>query len=185
VRITPFGQVLRRTHIDELPQVLNIALGEMSFVGPRPDRTVFAYRNVGMLPGYPLRHTVRPGLSGLAQVYGDYYSTSREKLRYDLLYIARRSFGLDCRLFVAAALLGLFGTAPGVQRGRRLFTERIKEERWRRAHEALRGETPDAPTSPSPSGVHREAALVGRRDGADRTETNDARAQRAERDSAD
>lgn len=178
-RITRFGRVLRRTHIDELPQMLNIALGDMSFVGPRPDRTVFAYRNVRMLPGYPLRHSVRPGLSGLAQVYGDYYSTSREKLRYDLLYIERRSFGLDCKLFVAAALLGLFGVAPGMNRGRRLFTERTKEYRWRRAHEALRGDLPDAPAAPPPV-LHRETAFAGRRDAMDEAS---AHPQRGERDS--
>lgn len=173
-RITPFGQVLRRTHIDELPQMLNIALGDMSLVGPRPDRTVFAYRNIATLPAYPLRHVVRPGLSGLAQVYGDYYSPPREKLRYDLLYIKRRSFGLDCRLFVAATLLGLFGVAPGMNRGRRRFTQRTKELRWHRAHEALRGDRFDAPPPEPPSVVRREAALSA-----------GARHLRGERDSAD
>jgi len=180
-RITPFGQVLRRTHIDELPQMLNIALGDMSLVGPRPDRTVFAYRNIATLPGYPLRHVVRPGLSGLAQVYGDYYSTSREKLRYDLLYIERRSFGLDCKLFVAATLLGLFGVAPGMNRGRRRFTERTKDLRWRRAHEALRGDRSDAPAPPSSPVIHHETAFAGRRDAGDEAS---ARPQRSERDSA-
>lgn len=180
-RITPLGQVLRRTHIDELPQMLNIALGDMSFVGPRPDRTVFAYRNIEILPSYPLRHIVRPGLSGLAQVYGDYYSTAREKLRYDLLYIKRRSFGLDCRLFAAAALLALFGVAPGMNRGRRLFTERTKEYRWHRAHEALRGPIPDAPASPPRAAIHHEAAFVGR---CGRMEAVNERSERNERDSA-
>lgn len=180
-RITPFGQVLRRTHIDELPQMLNIARGDMSFVGPRPDRTIFAYRNIGMLPRYSLRHIVRPGLSGLAQVYGDYYSTSREKLRYDLLYIKRRSFGLDCRLFMAAALLGLFGVAPGINRGRRLFTERTKEYRWHRAHEALRGDIPGAPALPLPSLIYREGAFAGWHDAMEETS---ARSQHGERDSA-
>ncbi|MCA1667834.1 MAG: sugar transferase [Thermomicrobia bacterium] len=163
-RITPFGQLLRRTHIDELPQMLNIAIGDMSLVGPRPDRTVFAQRNIRTLPDYPLRHTVRPGLSGLAQVYGDYYSTAREKLRYDLLYIRRRSPGLDTRLLLAATLLGLFGIAPQMNRGRRLFTERRKEDRWRRAHEALRGDTPDAPTAARVPVIRSEAALTGRLD---------------------
>lgn len=163
-RITPFGQLLRRTHIDELPQMLNIALGDMSLVGPRPDRTVFAHRNIRALQGYPLRHAVRPGLSGLAQVYGDYYSTSREKLRYDLLYIRKRSLGLDSRLLIAATLLGLFGVAPWTSRGRRLFIERRKEDRWRRAHEALRGDAPDTPVSPGLPAPPGEVAFAGRRD---------------------
>ncbi len=180
-RITPFGQVLRRTHIDELPQMLNIALGDMSLVGPRPDRTVFAYRNIATLPGYPRRHVVRPGLSGLAQVYGDYYSTSREKLRYDLLYIKRRSFGLDCKLFVAATLLGLFGVAPGMNWGRRRFIERTKDLRWRRAHEALRGDSSNAPAPPSYPVIQHETAFAGRRDAVDEAS---ARPQRSERDSA-
>lgn len=163
-RITRFGQLLRRTHIDELPQMLNIALGDMSLVGPRPDRTVFAQRNIRMLSNYPLRHVVRPGLSGLAQVYGDYYSTAREKLHYDLLYIKRRSLGLDSRLLVAATMLGLFGVAPGMNRGRRLFTERRKEYRWQRAHEALRGATPEDGVPARTPVARSEAAFAGRPD---------------------
>lgn len=176
-RITRFGQLLRRTHIDELPQMVNIATGDMSLVGPRPDRTVFAHRNIRALTNYPLRHAVRPGLSGLAQVYGDYYSTSREKLRYDLLYIRRRSLGLDSRLLVAATLLGLVGVAPGMNHGRRLFTERRKEYRWRRAHEALRGAPPDAAASVPL--VRGEARFTGRLDRAAETH---ARTRLDERD---
>lgn len=140
-RITRVGYVLRRTHIDELPQMLNIVWGDMSLVGPRPDRTVFARRNLHTLPRYPLRHVVRPGLAGFAQVFGDYYSTPREKLRYDLLYIRHRSFGLDLRLFATATLLALTGVAPGMNRGRRQFRMRREEERWRDAYNALHGET--------------------------------------------
>ncbi len=84
----------------------------------------------------------------MAQVYGDYYSTPREKLRYDLLYIRRRSFGLDLKLFMSATLLGLIGLWPGMHRGRRAFTLRRQEERWRKAYEALHGGEPDA--SPQP-----------------------------------
>lgn len=163
-RITMLGRLLRRTHIDELPQMVNIALGDMSLVGPRPDRTVFAYRNLQTLPRYPERHAVRPGLSGLAQVYGDYYSTPREKLRYDLLYIQRRSFGLDARLFVTAALLGLLGIAPGVSRGRRRYMERHQDERWHRAYEALHGGSPDGAPPPRRKRDRREPALAGRFD---------------------
>ncbi|HZB96934.1 MAG TPA: sugar transferase [Herpetosiphonaceae bacterium] len=142
-RITPIGRLLRRMHIDELPQMLNIALGDMSLVGPRPDRTVIAYRNLQTLPAYSLRHAVRPGLAGLAAVFGDSYSTPREKLRYDLLYIRRRSLGLDLKIFLTASLFALLGVGPGMNRGRRLYIQRRQEERWRRAYEALHGGVPE------------------------------------------
>jgi lipopolysaccharide/colanic/teichoic acid biosynthesis glycosyltransferase len=150
-RITPLGRLLRRMHIDELPQMFNIAFGDMSLVGPRPDRTVFAYRNLQTLPGYPLRHAVRPGLAGLAAVFGDSYSTPREKLRYDLLYIRRRSLGLDLKIFMTAALFALLGVGPGMNRGRRLYIQRRQEERWRRAYEALHGGVPEAAPVRKPS----------------------------------
>lgn len=157
VRIAPFGRLLRRTHIDELPQMLNIALGDMSLVGPRPDRTVIAYRNLQTLPKYPLRHTVRPGLAGLAAVFGDSYSTPREKLRYDLLYIRRRSLDLDCKIFLTAALVALIGVGPGVNRGRRLYIQRHQEQRWRSAYAALHGGVPDTETIVRPDGVGTDA----------------------------
>ena len=145
-RVTVLGGLLRRTHIDELPQMLNIARGEMSFVGPRPERTVFVHRHLRQIPGYAGRHAVRPGLAGMAQVFGDYYSTPAQKLRYDLLYIRRRSLALDLKLFGAAVLIGLFGVQPARRRRRR---HRDESARWRRAYEALRGESaPGPPPSP-------------------------------------
>lgn len=163
-RITPFGRVLRKTHIDELPQMLNIARGHMSLVGPRPDRTIFAYRNLQTLPRYAERHSVRPGLAGLAAVYGDYYSTPREKLRYDLLYIRRRSFSLDLRLFLDATLLALVGIRPGQARGRRRWTERRQAERFRAAYAALHGGEPPS-ASPAPRPPRRSAAqFTGKRE---------------------
>ena len=147
VRVTPLGQALRRTHIDELPQMINIAWGDMSLVGPRPERVRFVRQHLQKWPRYRFRHAVRPGLAGIAQVYGDYYSTPREKLRYDLLYIRRRSFGLDLRLFLSATSLGLLGLWPGMHRGRRAFTARRQEERWRKAYEALHGGEPDTPSA--------------------------------------
>jgi lipopolysaccharide/colanic/teichoic acid biosynthesis glycosyltransferase len=141
VRVTRLGALLRRTHIDELPQMLNIVRGDMSFVGPRPERTVFVARHLKGIRDYAKRHAVRPGLAGLAQVYGDYYSTPAQKLRYDLVYIRRRSLGLDVQLFGAAVLIALFGVYPGGRRQRRLHRQRRYErQRWRRAYEALRGE---------------------------------------------
>lgn len=145
-RVTPIGLLLRRTHIDELSQMINIALGDMSLVGPRPERTVFVARHLAAIPGYAQRHSVPPGLAGLAQVYGDYYSTPQQKLRYDLLYVRRRGPGLDARLLAAAVLMALFGIQPR-RRGRRRRPSQATVERWRRAYEALRGERP--PVSPT------------------------------------
>ncbi len=141
LRVTRLGSLLRRTHIDELPQMINIALGQMSLVGPRPERTVFVQNHLRSIPRYRFRHAVRPGLAGLAQVYGDYYSTPREKLHYDLLYIRERSLALDARLFGAAVLMALFGIPPA-RRHRRRERRRQGHERdnWRRAYRALRGE---------------------------------------------
>ena len=144
MRVTWLGGILRRTHIDELPQMLNIARGEMSLVGPRPERTVFVWRHLAEIPGYARRHSVRPGLAGLAQVYGDYYSTPREKLRYDLLYIRRRSLALDTRLFWSAVLIALFGITPARRHNARRLRRSAGSARWRRAYRALRGEAAPA-----------------------------------------
>lgn len=148
-RVTRLGNLLRRSHVDELPQMLNILRGEMSLVGPRPERTVFVQRHLATIPRYRERHAVRPGLAGLAQVYGDYYSTPREKLGYDLLYIRRRSLWLDLRLFGAAVVLALSGVPPRRRRGGRSLGG--AELRWQRAYRALRGEAPVEPVAPAPA----------------------------------
>jgi lipopolysaccharide/colanic/teichoic acid biosynthesis glycosyltransferase len=160
-RVTGLGGLLRRTHIDELPQLVNIARGEMSLVGPRPERTVFVAHHLSVLPRYRFRHAVRPGLAGLAQVYGDYYSTPSEKLRYDLLYIRRRSLALDVSLFGAAVLMALFGRQPGRRHhAREALRQARPRENWRRAYTALRGEP--AP-SVDPVGPARPASGAGAR----------------------
>jgi len=104
-RVTKVGRVLRATAMDELPQLLNIFKGEMSFVGPRalrpheqevrgnPDT-----RDIEDIPGYQARHAVRPGLTGLTQVYLPGDTPRRKKFRYDILYIKKRSFWLDLKL---------------------------------------------------------------------------------------
>lgn len=140
-RVTRLGHLLRRTHIDELPQLINIFLGQMSLVGPRPERTVFVARHLNQIKDYAKRHRVRPGLAGLAQVYGDYYSTPREKLHYDLLYIRRRSLGLDARLFLEAVALAILGWDPR-RRHRPRPRHRRQDERFRQAYAALRGQDP-------------------------------------------
>lgn len=100
-RITPLGQFLRRTRIDELPQFLNVLAGDMSLVGPRPDYWEHAVHYIDTIPGYRQRHAVMPGITGLAQVDGGYaegVDATSEKTRLDLDYI-RRS-GLRMEIYV-------------------------------------------------------------------------------------
>jgi sugar transferase (PEP-CTERM system associated) len=97
-RVTPIGRTLRRTRLDELPQLWNILVGEMSFVGPRPERPEFVKDLTRDIPYYGQRHVVRPGLTGWAQVrytYGASTEDALQKLQYDLYYIKNLSIGLD------------------------------------------------------------------------------------------
>lgn len=101
VRITQFGGVLRRTHLDELPQVINILRGELAAVGPRPEQPQVVAELVGKIPYYGLRHLVRPGLTGWAQVKYQYAGTEAEtleKLQYEFFYLRKQSLGLDLRI---------------------------------------------------------------------------------------
>lgn len=107
-RITPPGRWLRATRLDELPQLWNVLKGDMSLVGPRPERPEFVEKFVKETPIYALRHKVKPGLTGLAQVLGRYSSDYRDKLRYDLLYVAFASPLLDLRIFLQTARVALF-----------------------------------------------------------------------------
>jgi lipopolysaccharide/colanic/teichoic acid biosynthesis glycosyltransferase len=100
LRLTPVGAFLRRTRLDELPQLLNVLSGSMSLVGPRPERPGFVRTYLDRVPGYAERFTVRPGLTGLAQVNGEYDSTPENKLRYDLAYQANWSLWLDLSILV-------------------------------------------------------------------------------------
>jgi lipopolysaccharide/colanic/teichoic acid biosynthesis glycosyltransferase len=100
-RITGFGRMLRNTHLDELPQVVNILRGDLSVVGPRPEQPQLVAELVDKLPFYRLRHLVRPGLTGWAQVKFHYASTEAdtlEKLQYEFFYLRRQSLGLDLRI---------------------------------------------------------------------------------------
>lgn len=104
-RVLLVGRVLRKTALDELPQLINILGGEMSFVGPRPQRTVLVYTYLETMPEYAERHRVLPGLAGLAQVAGDYFLTPRQKLRFDRLYIQHAGLGFDLKLLFLAFLI--------------------------------------------------------------------------------
>ncbi len=108
-RVTRVGRFLRRYHIDELPQLINVVMGEMSLVGPRPERPEIAARILDEVPDFDLRCLVRPGMAGLAQSLVEYDSRPSVKLRYDLTYMCSWSLWLDIRLMfrsVAAALSG-------------------------------------------------------------------------------
>jgi exopolysaccharide biosynthesis polyprenyl glycosylphosphotransferase len=87
VRVTPIGRVLRATRVDELPQLWNVLNGTMSLIGPRPERPEFVRRYADEIPGYLERFQVKPGLTGLAQVNGEYHTSAAYKLKYDLAYI--------------------------------------------------------------------------------------------------
>jgi lipopolysaccharide/colanic/teichoic acid biosynthesis glycosyltransferase len=111
-RATLLGRILRATHLDELPQLWNVVRGEMSLVGPRPERPGFVQRYLKEVPGYAERFSLAPGLTGLAQVNGDYYSSPQNKLRYDLAYMANWSLWLDVSILLRTVKIVL--TSGGV-----------------------------------------------------------------------
>ncbi len=102
-RITAVGNFLRKTRLDEIPQFWNILKGEMSFIGPRPERPEFVSQLTEKMPYYALRHLIKPGLTGWAQVHKSYYGTLEENLRkleYDLFYIKNRGLALDISIIL-------------------------------------------------------------------------------------
>ncbi len=102
-RVTPFGKFLRWTHLDELPQLVNIMKGDLSFVGPRPERPEFVESLKKHIPYYEMRHIVHPGVTGWAQIHHHYAAPdadSYEKLQYDIYYIKNRSLVLDLAIIV-------------------------------------------------------------------------------------
>jgi lipopolysaccharide/colanic/teichoic acid biosynthesis glycosyltransferase len=100
-RVTTFGRLLRRSHLDELPQVWNILRGDLSVVGPRPEQPQYVDELTKKLPFYEMRHLIRPGLTGWAQVkygYAGNESDAIEKLQYEFYYLRRQSLALDARI---------------------------------------------------------------------------------------
>ncbi len=111
-RITPVGRFLRKSRLDELPQLWNVLAGHMSLVGPRPERPVFVEKLRGHSPFYELRHEVRPGITGWAQIMAPYASTveeSLEKLEFDLFYIKNLSLWLDLSILLSTARILVLG----------------------------------------------------------------------------
>lgn len=105
-RVTKVGAFMRKTRLDELPQLWNVLKGDMSFVGPRPERPEFVEQLSHKIPFYAMRHRVKPGITGWAQVnypYGDSEADTREKLQYDLYYIKNYSLFLDLTILVQTA----------------------------------------------------------------------------------
>ncbi|HET8886396.1 MAG TPA: sugar transferase [Salinimicrobium sp.] len=103
LRVTKFGKFLRKTRLDEFPQFYNILKGEMSFIGPRPERPMFVKELTEIIPFYEVRHIVKPGLTGWAQVktpYGSSFADSLRKLQYDLYYIKHRGVFLDYKIIM-------------------------------------------------------------------------------------
>jgi lipopolysaccharide/colanic/teichoic acid biosynthesis glycosyltransferase len=117
-RITPIGKVVRACRFDELPQLFNILKGDMTIVGPRPERPEIASKYEEVLPSFRLRLQVKAGLTGTAQVYGKYNSTPYDKLEMDLLYIKNMSLFEDIKLmFATIRILFLKDSTSGVEAG--------------------------------------------------------------------
>ena len=99
-RITRVGKIIRACRVDELPQLINILLGDMSIVGPRPERIENVYEYSSKYPEFELRHKVKAGLTGFAQLYGKYNTSPEDKLHMDLSYIENYSLLQDLKLIV-------------------------------------------------------------------------------------
>jgi lipopolysaccharide/colanic/teichoic acid biosynthesis glycosyltransferase len=111
-RVTRVGRFIRKTRIDELPQLFNVLRGEMSLVGPRPERPSFVEQLTEQIPFYAIRHSVKPGLTGWAQVrfsYGASLADARRKLQFDLYYVKNHSLVLDLQIILETVRVVLSG----------------------------------------------------------------------------
>jgi len=110
-RITQFGMIMRKTRVDELPQLFSVLRGEMSLVGPRPERPAFVAELKKSVPYYDIRHSVKPGVTGWAQVRYGYCATiedSRRKHQFDLYYVKNNTFALDLLVLIETVSVVLF-----------------------------------------------------------------------------
>lgn len=124
-RITPVGRVIRSLRIDELPQLLNILKGEMSIVGPRPERPEIEKLYMQEIPEFSLRLKVKAGLTGYAQVFGKYNTTPEDKLKLDLLYINQRSLLFDLRIiFYTMKIIFLPESTEGIEDGKKTAADK-------------------------------------------------------------
>lgn len=112
-RVTPFGKVMRKTRMDEIPQFWNVFKGDMSLIGPRPERPAFCAEFEKRIHGWHYRTMIAPGLSGLAQVTGGYDLLPKEKVVLDLEYIEKRSISLDFKIILKT--LGVVSTGEGAR----------------------------------------------------------------------
>ena len=108
-RITRMGRFMRARALDELPQMINLWKGDISLVGPRPERPELVAEIIKTVPGFADRTQVRPGLTGVAQVYGKYATEPRDKIRYDRIYMKRMSPLLDVKLLFLSVWVTLSG----------------------------------------------------------------------------
>jgi len=126
-RITPIGHFIRKTRIDELPQLINILKGDMTIVGPRPERPEIAAQYEKELPEFKLRLQAKAGLTGYAQVYGKYNTTPYDKLQMDLMYIAKPNFLEDLRImFATIKILFVPESTEGVSEGQTTASRKVQ-----------------------------------------------------------
>lgn len=131
VRVTPIGKIIRRTRIDELPQLINVLKGEMSLVGPRPERPQIAAEYREYMPEFDYRLKVKGGLTGFAQIYGKYNTTPYDKLKLDLMYIENYSLRLDLKLLLMTfKIVFMKESTEGVAEGQ--VTATAEESLWKK-----------------------------------------------------
>ena len=129
-RITPVGKVIRATRIDELPQLLNIFKGDMSVVGPRPERPEIAKEYEESIPEFAYRLKVKAGLTGYAQIYGKYNTTAYDKLKLDLMYIESYSILEDLKLILATfKIVFTKESTEGLEEGQTISLNAKEEEK--------------------------------------------------------
>lgn len=126
-RVTPVGKFIRKTSIDELPQLFNVLKGDMSLVGPRPERPLFVEKFKEEIPRYMIKHQVRPGLTGWAQVNGYRGDTSiRKRIECDLYYIENWTLGLDFKIILLTFLKGFINKTHTKTEADLCFAEEIE-----------------------------------------------------------
>jgi lipopolysaccharide/colanic/teichoic acid biosynthesis glycosyltransferase len=133
-RVTPLGRVLRKSHLDELPQLFNVLLGDMSIVGPRPERPEFVVQLRQAVPKYDLRLQLKPGLTGLAQIRQEAdqaFHDVKRKVRYDLLYMQKASTWTDLKIVLGTVPLALGFSPEQLKQATRMRLPSIRP--WERA----------------------------------------------------